>query len=220
MVSKMGKCIVICAGDMVPVEIKKSEEDYVIAVDGGYLYSKVLEVSPDLIVGDFDSLSEAERDEILMMKKTDSERIVELSPYKDDTDTLAALRIGLEKGYRIFHIYAAMGGRLEHTIANIECLHFLKNHGAKAYIMDAYCMMTVIQNETAVFKKGMEGYLNLFSLNEKAKGVTIKNMKYCLDNAELTNDFPIGISNEFIGEEGEVTVLDGILLAIIRWAEE
>ncbi len=217
---KTGKCIVICAGDFTPVEIKKKEDDFVIAVDGGYLYSKVLEIAPDLIVGDFDSVGEAEREELSLMKMTAPERLVELNAEKDDTDTLAALRIGLEMGYRNFHIYAGLGGRLEHTIANIQCLHFLKNHGAKGYIMDPFCMLTLIQNETVAFQKSMEGYLSLFSLNQAAKGVTIKNMKYELNNAEISNDFPVGISNEFIGEESEVTVEDGTLLAIVRWAEE
>ena len=213
-----GKCIVICAGDLGSVEIKKNAGDFVIAVDGGYLYSKILEVAPDLIIGDFDSVPETEREELSVMKQTDKDRIIELSPCKDDTDTLAALRIGLEKGYRNFHIYGAMGGRLEHTIANIQCLHFLKNNNAKGYIMDAECMLTVIQNETVTFHKDMEGFLSLFSLGEKARGVTLKNMKYPLENAEVTNDFPIGISNEFTGEAGEVTVEEGTLLAIVRWA--
>lgn len=217
---KDGKCIVICAGDFTPIEIKRQDGDFVIAVDGGFLYSKIAEIAPDLIIGDFDSVGETEREELSLMKVTAPERIVELNPCKDDTDTLAALRIGLEKGYRNFHIYGALGGRLEHTLANIQCLHFLKNHGAKGYILDAYSMMTLIQNETVAFQKNMEGYLSLFSLNEKAKGVTIRNMKYLLEHAELTNDFPMGISNEFIGEAGEVTVEDGTLLAIVRWAEE
>ncbi len=215
--TKSGKCIVICAGDFTPLEIKQKEGDFVIAVDGGYLYSKLLNITPDLIVGDFDSVSEAEKEELSGIKETDRERIVELNPCKDDTDTLAALRIGLEKGYRNFHIYGAMGGRLEHTIANIQCLHFLKNNGAKGYIMDESCMMTLIQNETVTFHKEMEGFLSLFSLNEKAKGVTITNMKYPLDKAEVTNDFPIGISNEFVGEAGVVTVEEGTLLAVVRW---
>lgn len=215
-----GKCIVICAGDFTPVEIKRKEGDYVIAVDGGYLYSKVLELAPDIIVGDFDSMGEAEREELEMMKHTEEGRIVQLNPCKDDTDTLAALRIGLDKGYRNFHIYGAMGGRLEHTIANIQCLQFLKNRGAKGYIMDAFCMLTLIQNETVAFHKNMEGYLSLFSLGERAEGVSIKNMKYCLDKATLTNDFPVGISNEFIGEEGEITVQSGSALVVIRWTEE
>lgn len=217
---KNGKCIVICAGDFTPIEIKKRDGDFVIAVDGGYLYSKIAEIAPNLIIGDFDSVGGAEREELSLMKVTAPERVVELNPCKDDTDTLAALRIGLERGYRNFHIYGASGGRLEHTIANIQCLHFLKNHGAKGYILDAYSMMTLIQNETVAFQKDMKGYLSLFSLNERAKGVTIKNMKYLLERVELTNDFPIGISNEFIGEAGEVTVEDGTLLAIVRWAEE
>lgn len=213
----MGRCIVIGAGDFTPVDIVKKEDDYCIAVDGGYLYCKMIGIEPDLVVGDMDSIDESVRGELEALIENEPSRIVILQPEKDDTDTLAALRIALDKGYRNFLIYGAMGGRLEHTIANIQCLSFLKNQGAKAYIMDAEVMMTVIQNETVKFNKKMEGVLSMFSLGERAEGVTITGMKYCLNQAIVTNDYPIGISNEFIGEEGQVTVEKGMLLLIVSW---
>lgn len=213
----MGKCIVIGAGDFTPVDIVKREEDFCIAVDGGYLYCKMVGIEPDLVVGDMDSIDESVQGEIQMLIETQPHRIMVLNPEKDDTDTLAALRIALEKGYKEFLIYGAMGGRLEHTMANIQCLAFLKNQGAKAYIMDADVMLTVIKDETVKFNKNMEGILSLFALGEKAEGVTIQGMKYCLDRAVVTNDYPIGISNEFIGEEGQVTVENGMLLLIVSW---
>ena len=112
-----------------------------------------------------------------------------------------------------------MGGRLEHTIANIQCLSFLKNQGARGYLMEADSMLTVIRDETVGFRPSMEGFLSLFALGERAEGITITGMKYLLDRAVLTNDFPIGISNEFIGQGAQVTVERGMLLVIVSWPE-
>lgn len=214
----MGTCIVIGAGDFTPVDILKKEDDMCIAVDGGYLYCRMMGIEPDLIVGDMDSIDESVEKELAQVKENQPERLVILKPEKDDTDTLAALRIGMEKGYKDFCIYGAMGGRIEHTIANIQCLNYLKNNGAKAYIMDANVMMTVIKEETVRFNSEMDGYMSLFALGEKAEGVTITGMKYLLDKAVVTNDYPIGISNEFIGVEGQITVEKGMLLLIVTWA--
>ena len=210
-------CIIVGAGDFTPDEIEIKEGDLCIAVDGGYLYCKMQGIVPDMIVGDFDSVDDITWESILDVREVSPEKVVVLNTKKDDTDTLAALRIAMEKGYRCFRIYGAMGGRLEHTIANIQCLTYLKNNGAKGYIMNANVMMTVIKEETLVFNPDMEGYMSLFSLNEKSEGVSISGMKYPLDKVTLTNDYPIGVSNEFIGEKGCVTVEKGTLLVIVAW---
>lgn len=214
----MSTCIVISAGDFTPLDIVKKEGDLCIAADGGYLYCRILGIEPDLIVGDMDSVDEGVRNEIERIRERQPEKLILLKPEKDDTDTLAALRIGLEKGYKDFCIYGAMGGRIEHTIANIQCLSFLKNNGAKAYIMDADVMMTVIKDESIRFNSGMEGFMSLFALGDRAEGVSITGMKYLLDQAVVTNDYPVGISNEFIGKEGQVTVSRGMLLIIVSWS--
>ena len=130
---------------------------------------------------------------------------------------LAALKLGLEKGYSDFRIYGGTGGRLEHTIANIQCLLFLKEQGAQGYLCDGESMIFVIKDETVEFRETMEGYLSLFSLDRKAHGVSISGMKYNLDRYTMQNDFPIGISNEFIGQKATVTVESGELLGIIKY---
>ena len=211
----MNTCIVIGAGDFSPVEIKREAGGICIAVDGGYGYCKMLGIEPDFIVGDMDSLEEGVRGEIEEMRERNPEKLVLLDREKDDTDMLAALRIALKKGFRKFGIYGALGGRVEHTIANIQCLGFLKNNGAEACIIDGNTRITVIKNETIRFQKETEGYLSLFALGDQAEGVTIAGMKYLLDRVTVTNDYPIGISNEFIGEEGQITVENGMLLIII-----
>ena len=212
-----GKCIVIGAGDLTVGTINITEDDLVIAVDGGLNYCDLLEVEPDLILGDFDSVSQEQKEALLELQKQIPDRVISLKPEKDDTDMLAALKLGLEFGYTTFYMYAATGGRLEHTIANIQCLLYLKNQDAVGYIMDGNGMIFVMQNEEVKLRNNLEGYLSLFSLGKKAEGVTIQGMKYELLNSTLTNDYPLGISNEFIGEEALIRVEDGELVCIINY---
>ncbi|MBE5873873.1 MAG: thiamine diphosphokinase [Lachnospiraceae bacterium] len=213
----LGKCIIIGAGDLTIGEINLQEDDFVIAVDGGLGYCGILNVEPDFIIGDFDSVSDGEREAIATLEQEIPERIIRLKPEKDDTDMLAALKLALEKGYTEFRIYAATGGRFDHTLANIQCLLYLKNHGATGYLVDGTGMILVLQNEAVHFNKNLEGYLSLFALGKEVKGVTIQGMKYTLDNYTIKNDFPIGISNEFIGEESVISVEDGELVCMLSY---
>lgn len=216
---KSGKCIVIGAGDLTVGEITAAEDDFVIAVDGGLSYCGILGVEPDIIIGDFDSLSEQEAEAVRTLERQEPERIIRFPREKDDTDMLAALKEGLSRGYRDFRIYAATGGRLDHTLANIQCLLYLKRHDAVGYLVDGTGITLVIMSETVHFQRNMEGILSLFSLERETRGVTIRNMKYTLDDAVITNDFPVGISNEFIGEEAEIIVEDGALVCMVSYGE-
>lgn len=216
---KKSKCIVIGAGDLTMGELSVREEDYVIAVDGGLSYCGILEVEPDLIIGDFDSVSEQEKLAIEALQEEIPERIVALPVEKDDTDMLAALKKGLELGYRDFRIYAGTGGRFDHTLANIQCLLYLKNHDATGYLVDGTGMILVLQNEAVHLNRKLEGTMSLFALGKEAKGVTIQGMKYTLEDYTLTNDYPIGISNEFIGEEACISVEDGELVCMISYCQ-
>ncbi|MCI5953973.1 MAG: thiamine diphosphokinase [Lachnospiraceae bacterium] len=217
MSKRKGKCIVICAGDLTLGEVPVGEEDFVIAVDGGLSYCGILNVEPDLILGDFDSVSEQEALAIEKLEQQIPERILRLPCEKDDTDTLAALKEGLKRGYTDFRIYAGTGGRFDHTLANIQCLIYLKNRGATGYLVDGTGMMLIIKNEAVHFQAGLEGYLSLFSLVEESRGITIEGMKYSLEHAVIRNDFPVGISNEFIGEAAAIAVEDGTLVCMIAY---
>lgn len=215
---KKGTCIIIGAGDLTVGTIPyHATEDYIIAADGGLMYCGVLELEPDLIIGDFDSVDAEYKEAIDAILETAPEKVVVLPVEKDDTDMLAAVKIGLSMGYKQFRLYGANGGRLEHTIANIQLLKYLKEQEAVGYIMDGNGMILLAQNETIAFKETMEGFVNVFSLNEKAHGVTIRGLKYELEKATLSNDLPVGISNEFIGKKAEITVEDGTLLIIVNW---
>ena len=214
---KNGKCILIGAGDLTVGQIPRSNEDFVIVVDGGLDYCEFLGIEPDLILGDFDSVTDGERQALESIETQCPEKVIRLKPEKDDTDMLYAIKYALERGYREFRIYAATGGRFDHTLANIQCLLYLKNHDAVGYLMDGNGMILALQNESVAFRENMEGYVSLFSLGKKAEGVTIKGLKYELENATISNDFPIGISNEFIGKKAEISVENGELVCMISY---
>ena len=212
-----GKCILIGAGDLTVSEITVGEGDYVIALDGGLGYCDFLQVEPDLIIGDFDSVTEGELAAVEAIEKAAPEKVLRLKPEKDDTDMLYAIKHALAMGYGEFRIYAATGGRFDHTLANIQCLLYLKNHDACGYLMDGNGMILVIKDEEVRFRENMEGYLSLFSMGEKCEGVTIGGLKYELNDAVITNDFPIGISNKFIGKMGRISVKKGALCCMISY---
>lgn len=211
------KCIIIGAGDLTVSDIATKEEDYIIAVDGGMMYLGVLGIEPDIIIGDFDSVEGEYLQAIEKIETKHPEKVIRLNKEKDDTDMLAALRYGLEKGYKDFEIYAGLGGRLDHTIANIQCLLYLKNHDATGYLKDGNGIIFVMKDESVSFKESMEGYVSLFALGDRAEGVTLEGLKYPLDKYTITNDFPIGISNEFVGVESKITVEHGQLAVIVQW---
>ena len=213
---KEKNCILIGAGDLTVSEIPIGEEDLCIAVDGGFEYCKLLEIVPDFIIGDLDSTGEEQAKTIAEIAKTAEDRVIILPTKKDDTDMLAAIKLGLSEGCRKFRIYGGMGGRLEHTIANIQCLLYLKEHNAVGYLMDGTGMILVAKEETISFRENLEGYLSIFSMGDSCK-LSLDNLKYTLKEKEIQNSYPLGISNEFLeGQKATVTVHEGTALLILN----
>ena len=106
------------------------------------------------------------------------------------TQTCWQLSAGAGAGYTDFRIYAATGGRFDHTLANIQCLLYLKNHGAVGYLVDGTGMVLVLQNEAVHFRKELEGTMSLFALTKEVKGVNIRGMKYPLGKCRDHQRFP------------------------------
>ena len=124
----MKRCFIFAAGTFYGLRKRpESTGDFIIAADAGYRICQAQRIVPNLLLGDFDS----------MTPPADFPRLRRLPVEKDDTDTLAALRIGLEQGCMEFHVYGGTGGkRLDHTLANLQSLLFLRRHGARGYLYD------------------------------------------------------------------------------------
>lgn len=199
-------CYIIGAYHGEDAVILPSSADFVIAADGGYAALQALGVKANLVVGDFDSLGYVPA----------AEEIVQHPVRKDDTDTLLAIRLGLERGYRNFVITGALGGRLDHTFANLQALLFLREHGARGVLYGDGFAATAVTNGSITIEG--EGTLSVFSFDPTAKGVYLRDVSYPLEDAELTSSFPIGVSNEFIGKKATIGVSDGTLL--VMWQAE
>lgn len=214
------RCILVCAGELRTDRVNVEDGDFVIAVDGGMESCRKLGIVPDLVLGDFDSAEGTAAEVIRQLEQKESGRVLRLPCEKDDTDTLAALKEGLRRGYREFMIYGGTGGRFDHTLANIQCLLFLRNQGARGYLLGKREMTFLIHRERVSFPPAAKGTLSLFSMSEESGGVTIEGLKYTTEKATLRNDFPIGISNEFIGQSASVEVAEGSLVCMISCEEE
>lgn len=199
----MGTCVIFCAGGFDTLVEPISKEDLVIAADGGLVHLQALGIQPDVILGDFDSLGYVPTGGQVFPVE------------KDDTDSMLAVRRGLELGYRRFVLYGALDGpRLDHTIANLQTLNFLANHGAVGYLVGLQYIATVVRDGAIRFPNTAEGIISLFCLGADATGVTIRGLQYCLTDGTLTAGHPLGVSNHFVGECSEILVKSGNLLAI------
>ena len=194
-------CYIVCA---LPQNHAFSPEkrDLVIAADGGY--AQLGSIHPDLVVGDFDSLGYV----------PENENVVRHPAEKDDTDTMLAARIGLERGYHAFLLLGGVGGRLDHTLANIQTLAFLRENGAHAALIGEDETITLIQNESLRFRAGLSGTISVFSFGARALGVYERGFAYALNDATLLDTNPLGVSNAFTGEAAELSVREGRLVVL------
>lgn len=199
------------------IKTNQTEDTFIIALDGGLVFCEEQNIVPDMIVGDFDSLPSKKR---ILLERYPQEIIHRLPCEKDDTDTLAALRLAVEMGYGHFVIYGGLGGRISHTMANIQSLLFLKDIGLSGELIGKNSKVFLVKNESCTLSKEESGYVSVFALGGKAKGVTLSNLKYEISDAELSDSFPIGVSNEFIGKEAEFIVKEGVLLVVVEQKEE
>lgn len=199
----MNVCKIIGAGECRKIDFVKKKNELIIAADGGLAYLDEVGIAPDIIIGDFDSLG-------YVPKRND---VIKLNPVKDITDMDAAVNEGLKRGYTEFHLYGACGGRIDHTVANLQLVASLAQKDIKAYI-HSETIITAVCNGEITFDKSCKGYISVFSHSDKSVGVSVHGLKYTLDNAELSNTFPLGVSNEFVGTESKISVKNGTLIIV------
>lgn len=200
----MKTCYIIAAGECEKISFEKGADDFVICADAGYRKAVQNNIMPDLVVGDFDSLGE-----IPKLKN------IEIHPSeKDETDTFLAFVCGMERGYKNFVVFGALGGRLDHTFANLQLLKYLCERNIKCTLVSPQETVTAIKDSSLEFSKGETGTVSVFSLTDKSTGVCESGFKYTLQNAELTSSFPLGVSNELTGEKAVVSVENGVLMIV------
>jgi thiamine pyrophosphokinase len=207
----MSRCVILGGADISNYDVVKARlrpDDYYICCDSGLKHQSELGIQPNLIVGDFDSHENPHLDSV--------ETIV-LPREKDDTDTAYAVKKALADGFDDFLLLGVVGGRLDHTLGNIALLFMLDTQGVHAAAVDDYSEMEIVSHDTA-YVSDQYAYFSLLNISGTAQGITVQNAKYPLTDAEITCEYPYGISNEPLpGKVAQITVKTGRLLLVKVW---
>ena len=199
----MRECVIFCAAECNGLARPIGPDAFVIAADGGLRHTKKFGITPDVVLGDFDSLGYTPEGANVFPVE------------KDDTDAMLAVRLGLRRGCDEFLLYGSLDGpRLDHTVANFQTLQYLADHGAAGYLIGNTTMVTVVKNGKITFPAGLSGTISVFCMGKDAEGVTESGLFYGLENGALSSGFPLGVSNHFTGEIAEISVKSGSLLVL------
>ena len=201
------RCVVIANAsinnyDYLFKEIK--EDDFLIYCDGGLKHLEKLKILPNLIIGDFDSFKNP---------NLDIETIV-LPREKDDTDTMAAVKEGIERGYKDFLLLGVIGERLDHSLANVSILLYLDSLNLKGKIIDDYSEMLLVSKKEELVSDEFS-YFSLINILSNAKGVNVIDAKYPLIDATLPTTYQYSVSNEVLPNKvSKISLKEGTLLLI------
>lgn len=226
----MPTCYIVGAGDFTPRGFAPVPGDLVLAADGGYRALYSLGYTPDLLLGDFDSLGDLPLPPDLP--------VLRFPARKDDTDTGLALRHGLDRGFRDFALYGCAGGRVDHLLANLQSMARVSRLGATIRLAapeyDAWALTGPAPDTSAPSTPAPDALapdalapaavlalpprpggtlVSVFCHGDRAEGVTLTGLAYPLSDAALTGDFPLGVSNRRLeGQPATVSVRRGTLL--------
>lgn len=183
--------------------------DFVLCADGGYAHALAANVKPDIVIGDGDSLFIDVPPELMLRVPVE----------KDDTDTMLCVRRAIEEGCTECIILGGIGGRLDHTLANIQTLAFAREQGLNTKLCGSFDTVMLLGPGELVLDERDDFSLSLFSYTERCEGVCIEGVKYPLSNATLTQSFPLGVSNTFLAPQALISLRSGLLLVVLSQLE-
>lgn len=197
-------CAIIAGGAFSPLDGIEAA-DYVVVCDKGLEYAQRAGIRPDLLVGDFDSYHGALPEGV---------PVLELPVEKDDTDTMAAVRWASGEAFETITLYCALGGRLDHLLGNLQAAAFAVEHGARVHIVDRENELFLLTEGTLRLAPKTGFSLSALALTDVCEDVSIQGTKYRLAHFQMTNHFPIGVSNEW-QTDAVISVGRGVLAVVL-----
>lgn len=186
--------------------------DRILAADSGMNALYAAAVTPDIIIGDFDS---ADEKILAFFQQNKAIDFCTLNPEKDDTDTEFAIRESIRRGADSITIIGGTGTRLDHVLGNISLLGIGLEEGVRMELLDAHNRICMIDHSVTLKKKEQYGnYLSLIPYNGNVTGVTLKGLKYPLHDYTMGGFNSLGISNEIVDDEASIELTSGQLLVI------
>lgn len=203
-----------------PFDMKQAltqiKDPFVICTDGGFDLAKQVGITPHLLLGDLDSIQSKIPADLPL--KT-------FPPEKDYTDLELAIQTALELSASFVEIWGGIGGRLDHTVANLQLLSCYTDKFDSLQMRDGQNRCFVLNATTAentlktlTIPREEDSYFSLFSLSETVEGLNVSGVKYPLEHHTLSRTFPLGVSNEFQQKEALLSLEKGSLLVILAKA--
>ncbi len=203
---KNKRAVIVAAGEIKNTDIIGKNalcDDFLIAADAGFVKCIEAGNKPDLLIGDFDSFDKPD---------TDSE-IIALSPIKDCTDTEFCVNEAFKRGFSEILIIGGLGGRNDHSFANLSLLACFKQRGVNVMLIDENHRIYALKDESRTVANNKQ-YVSVFAYAGSCT-VTLEGFFYPLKNYILSPyQGGFGTSNEIVGETGKITVSDGLALVM------
>lgn len=193
-------------------KIKTGGYDMIMAADSGmdFLYRNHL--TPDIIVGDFDSV---DHDALDFFKEDNRIEFCRLNPEKDDTDTEYAIRDALSRGITQLTILGGTGSRIDHVLGNISLLGIGLEENVEIELVDEHNRIRMIDKPLSIRKNEQFGkFVSLIPYTGSVEHVSLTGFKYALDDYTMGGFNSLGVSNEIIEEVAHIEFSSGILLVI------
>lgn len=206
------RCIIIASGKLstrLAAGIRRvMNESLVICADGGYDQAIHHGIRPDVVLGDFDSVKSRDFEE-------QGFEVITFPAEKDATDTMLAAEEGLNRGCRLFDIYGGIGGRMDHTIANIFTLNYIAGRGGIGRLYHENNEIFILSESYLEVSRRRGWKISLLPFTERCEGVYISGVKYPLENATLKRNSTLGVSNEFVEKTAKIRVKKGSVMIIL-----
>lgn len=190
--------------------ILKENYDYIICADGGANHTYNMKIKPNFIIGDLDSVKE----EVRIYYKNSDVKFEKFPVKKNETDTELCIYLAQKLNATNIDFLGALGGRIDHMIANINLLYYVKMQGIIPRIISDNEEIYIVDNEEIEIYGKKGDVISVIPINGDAKYVTLSNLEYPLENYNMKFYLPLGISNVMIENKCKIKVDEGSLLVI------
>lgn len=190
--------------------ILREKYDYIIGADGGCNHLYKMGITPQYIIGDLDSINK----ELVDYYKSKNVLFKTYPSRKDETDSEICVYLAKELKAKKIDFYASLGGRIDHTLANIGLMHYVREMNMKPRIITSEEEVNIMKNEEIILcgKKG--DTISIIPIMGDANNITLKNLEYPLNNGKIGYLSSLGISNVMSEDECSIKIEDGYALII------
>lgn len=190
--------------------ILREKYDFIIGADGGCNHLYKMNIIPNYIIGDLDSIN----NDLVDYYKNKNVFFKKYPSHKDETDSEICIYLAKELKAEEIDFYGSLGGRIDHTLANIGLMHYVREMNITPRIITSEEEITIIRNEEIILNGKKGDTVSVVPIMADVNNITLKKLEYPLNNAKMGYLSSLGISNVMLEDECIIKIEDGYALII------